>query len=421
MLTDRTIPPTFKAIPSIEFSWPQKLTIQQDMPLFLLEEHQLPIISLTLLWEGGSWYELQPGVAHFTAKMLLEGTRYRNAQQVAAFLDHYGARLSVRMRADYARLKLMCLTKHFTSLLELITECLLEPSFSTDRLEHLKHLKIQSLMVENEKNHVLAQRFFKESLLGNDHPYGHSLQIADVKAVHPPQVGSYYQQGLFNQCTALLSGNVTAIELQATQDHLAKLPYQPTKRPSHPIRPKAAIKRHIPKPGSLQSAICIGKVLFPKNHPAYLPMYIVIMLLGGYFGSRLMRNIRERKGYTYHIYATLTPLKELSYFLIGTEVIQEYAQQTCQAIYQEIETLQNNAVEPDELATLRNYLLGSFLASINNPFSKMERFKEVYLHGLDQSYYRQLYETLHQITPTQIKEMASTYLSLDSLTEIIVG
>jgi predicted Zn-dependent peptidase len=329
--------------------------------------------------------------------------------------------MAVSVRADYAHLKLMCLAKHFTLLLELIAECLREPSFPTDRLEHVKHLKIQSLMVENEKNHVLAHRAFKESLLGNDHPYGHSLQIADIKAVRPSQVENYYQQGLLNQCTALLSGNVTAIQLQAAQDYLARLPYQSIKRPSHPIQPKAAIKRHIPAPGSLQSAICIGKILFPKNHPAYLPMYIVTTLLGGYFGSRLMRNIRERKGYTYHIYATLIPLKELSYFLIGTEVIQEYAQQTCQAIYQEIEILQNDTVEPEELATLRNYLLGSFLASINNPFSKMERFKEVYLHGLDQSYYQQLYETLHQITPIQIKEMAATYLALDSLTEIIVG
>ena len=134
-----------------------------------------------------------------------------------------------------------------------------------------------------------------------------------------------------------------------------------------------------------------------------------------------MRNIREEKWYTYGIYAKITPLKHTSYFRITTEVIQTFAEQACQEIYQEISTLQTQEVTQEELKKLRSYLLGEFLASVNDPFSIMDRFKEAHLHGLDQDFYQRLYDTISQISPKNIQELANQYLSLDSLTEICVG
>ncbi|NEJ84306.1 insulinase family protein, partial [Rhizobium leguminosarum] len=127
----------------------------------------------------------------------------------------------------------------------------------------------------------------------------------------------------------------------------------------------------------------------------------------------LMRNIREEKGYTYHIYATMLPVKETTYFLISTEAIQEFTEQTCEEIYREIAILQNEEVDLEELNTLKNYMIGNFLTSINDPFSIMQRFKETHLYGLDQNFYEDFYHILHQITPARIKEVANTYLSLD--------
>ena len=134
-----------------------------------------------------------------------------------------------------------------------------------------------------------------------------------------------------------------------------------------------------------------------------------------------MRNIREVKGYTYSIHASMVPLKEATYFLISTDAIQEFAEQTCTEIYKEIKTLQTAEAPLEELTTLRNYMIGNFLASINDPFSIMQRFKETHLHGLGQAFYLQFYHTLQTITPAKIKEIANSYLTLDSLTEIRVG
>jgi len=421
ILLDRKTPPAFKTIDNISFPWPTTVKTDVDIPLFVLNQGAFPIIKLSLLFEAGSWYEPQNGVAYFAAKMLTEGTLNRTAQEIAAYIDHYGANLTVITKVDYCSIELVCLSKHFAPMLDLLLELLTTPTFPQAQLNLLQKLKIQALKVEDEKNSQLSHKHFKEALLGKEHPYGYSLTAADIASVTTGHLIAFHQDQLLAGCQVLLSGQVTEQHIQYVQHLLSRIPSKKANRPAYPLSIKPPSKIHVQKEGSLQSAICIGKILFPKTHPDYLAMYIVTELLGGYFGSRLMRNIREEKGYTYHIYATMLPVKETTYFLISTEAIQEFTEQTCEEIYREIAILQNEEVDLEELNTLKNYMIGNFLTSINDPFSIMQRFKETHLYGLDQNFYEDFYHTLHHITPARIKEVANTYLSLDSLTEVRVG
>jgi predicted Zn-dependent peptidase len=418
---DRKTPPTYKTIDHLSFPWPVSLSLQAGIPLFILNQGDTPIIKLTLLTNAGSWDEPQHGVAYLTGQMLLEGTANKNASQIASYIDHYGAHLTISTRPDYSCIELVTLSKHLVPMLDLLAELLSVSTFPTQQLQRLQQLKIQALKVEHEKSHYLAYKYYKEALLGNKHPYGYSLMPADIAAVTRDHLWAYYQEQWFTGCQVLLSGQVEAQHIQLVQHQLASLVPQKATRHAHPLSVQPPSQVHIPKQGSLQTAICIGKLLFPQTHPDYQAMYVVTALLGGYFGSRLMRNIREEKGYTYHIEASLIPLQAATYFLISTEAIQEFAEQTCQEIYREIEILQTQEVGLEELNTLRNYMVGNFLASINDPFSVMERFKAVQLHGLGQDFYHRLYDTIQQITPAQIQQIARTYLSLDSLTEVQVG
>jgi predicted Zn-dependent peptidase len=420
-LLDRKTPPTFKTIDNISFAWPTTVKTDIGIPLFVLNQGDMPIIKLSLILESGSWYESQPGVAYFAAKMLTEGTLHRTAQEIAAYIDHYGANLNIVTKVDYCSIELVCLSKHFTPMLDLLTELLTTSTFPQTQLSLLQKLKIQALKVEDEKNSQISHKCFKEALLGKDHPYGYSLTAADITAVTTRHLIDFHKKQLLAGCQVLLSGQVTEQNIQCVHQLLSRIPSKKTNRPTYPLSIKPPSKVHIQKEGSLQSAICIGKLLFPKTHPDYLAMYIVTELLGGYFGSRLMRNIREEKGYTYHIYATMLPLKETTYFLISTEAIQEFTEHTCEEIYREIKILQTEEVGLEELTTLKNYMIGSFLTSINDPFSIMQRFKEAHLYGLGQSFYEDFYHALQQITPARIKEVVNTYLALDSLTEIKVG
>ncbi|MHB9148008.1 MAG: M16 family metallopeptidase [Candidatus Amoebophilus sp.] len=420
-LLDRKIPPTFKTIDNISFPWPTTVKTDVGIPLFILNQGDMPIIKLSLLSEAGSWYEPQNGVAYFAAKMLTEGTLNKTAQEIAAYIDYYGANLTIITRVDYCSIELVCLSKHFVVMLDLLTELLTTSTFPQTQLNLLQKLRVQALKVEDEKNSQVAHKRFKEALLGKAHPYGYSLTAADIATVTTDHLVSFYKNQLLADCQVLLSGQVKEQHIQYVQQLLSHIPSKPANRPNYPLSIKPPSRIHVQKEGSLQSAICIGKLLFPKTHPDYLAMYIVTELLGGYFGSRLMRNIREEKGYTYNIYATMLPLKETTYFLISTEAIQEFAEQTCEEIYREIKILQTEEVDLEELTTLKNYMIGNFLTSINDPFSIMQRFKEAHLYGLAQEFYEDFYHTLQQITPARIKEIANTYLALESLTEVRVG
>lgn len=418
---DRRIPPAYKTIDQISFPWPIGLYLQPEIPLFVLAQGDWLITKLTLLTDAGSWSDVQHGTAYLTGQMLLAGTSNKNASQIASYIDHYGADLTITTQPDYSIIELVTLSKHFVPMLDLLAEILSAPTFPSQQLERVQQLKIQALKVEHEKSNRLAYKYYKEALLGSKHPYGTSLRPADIAAVKRDHLLDCYPRQWFTGCQVLLSGEVKEQHIKLVQNQLAFLNSKKVPRRVHPLALQPPSKVYVPKQESLQTAICIGKVLFPQTHPDYLAMYVVTALLGGYFGSRLMRNIREEKGYTYHIDASLLPLKEATYFLISTEAIQEFAEQTCQEIYREIEILQTQEVDVAELSTLKNYLVGNLLTSINDPFAIMEKFKETHLHGLGQSFYQQLYHTIQHIEPAQIQHIAKTYLSLDSLIEVRVG
>jgi len=418
----RAHPPKIHPLDSqVNFDWPSNIYSKSHFPLYVLANDNFPIINLTVLTEAGGWYASQPGVDYLTTRMLLEGTKAKTSTQVTAYIAHYGAQITAYSKADYCRIELFCLSQHFSVMLALLKEILQTPSFLTKNLQQVQKLKCQSLKIEQEKNSCMLHKYFKEAMLEAYHPYGYNLTEQAINAVTAEDLKQYHSQVFFTGLQVLCSGKVTKEDIVKICSEFEVLKIPTLAKPSYDFKPKKPLKQHIPRPDSLQTAIGIGKLLFPKNHPDYWKMYITTELLGGYFGSRLMRNIREEKGYTYHIYATLIPLRETTYFFIATEAIKKYTQQVCSEIYKEITRLQTQPVEWPELDNLKNYMIGHFLNQINDPFSIMQHFEAAHLHGLEQTFYRHFFTTLRQLTPEDIQQMAQKYMALDSLTEICVG
>ncbi|MEL6358482.1 MAG: pitrilysin family protein [Bacteroidota bacterium] len=418
-MPDRTIPPPFRPIKRPRFAWPQAASLVPGLPLWVLHAGTQPIVKLELIFDAGTWYEPHPGVAHFTAKMLLEGTQHRSAQEIARYIDQYGASLAVKVQPDTWSLTLVTLSKHLTPMLALLAELLLAPGFPAERLDHLKQRKREALKLAAEKNSHLARRHFQALLFGDTHPYGRHLTEDALAAITLTQIQQYYQNQLLAGCRVLVSGQVDDQALTTIRQYLQPLPVQAPPTAVAQASILAPDQLHVPKPDSLQAALNLGKVLPPKSHPDYLPLLVVNELLGGFFGSRLMRNLREDKGYTYGISARIVSLQQTAYLVIATEVIQAQARAACQEIDKEIERLQTVPVSPEELGTLQNHMLGAWLAAINTPFAVMDQFKAVYLHGLDRIYYEQLYDTITQMTSPQIMALSQQYL--DGLSRVVVG
>ncbi len=420
-MLDRTTPPPSKTIGRFHLSWPQAYQVKEKLPLFVLDTGSQPVIKLELICDAGSWYEPHNGVARFTAKMLRECTQDKSAQDIAHHIDQYGASVQIQVRPDTCTFTLTTLSKHLTPMLDLLAELLLAPAFAEQRLEHLKHLTTQTLKVEAKKNSHVVRKKFKELLFGETHPYGRQLTEAAIADITTRHLKQYYKNQLLSNCRILVSGRVTEQDLQTITRHLQSLPTKAQGNPLPSWPTQAPDQIHWAKKESLQTAINMGNVLVTKEHPDYLPLLVVNELLGGYFGSRLMRNIREEKGYTYGIFSQIVPLRHTSYLLIATEVIQAFAEATCQEIEKEIKALQTTPITEEELKTLQNYMLGSFLAESNDPFSVMKKFKAAYLHGLTQAHYDQYYDTIMHISAPQIMALANEYLSVSSLSQVTVG
>lgn len=419
-MLDRTIPPKFQEMQSVSFAWPEKHILGNNLPLYVLNMGTQPIIELELIFKSGSCYEAKPGAAYFTAAMLLEGTATKNSQEIAHIMDYYGATISTHVRKDFFTLSLSTLAKYLTPLLDLLVEILLTPSFPEQSIQLLRHIKAQSIQVADKKNSQVAYKRFCQALFTEAHPYGRHLTLEDVEQIECAHLHHHYQKLFFADCSAFITGQVTPSALESIKQALAQLTLKPAPQ-ALPV-PSAHLpeKLDLVDGAHLQSAIVIGRRLLVKQEADFLPMIVVNTLLGGYFGSRLIRNIREDKGYTYDIHSSMVPLLQAGYLAITTEVAQEVTRATIEEIYKEIEILHHELVLEEDLQNVKNYLLGHFLTTISDPFSIMQKFQAAYLYGLDQDYYSRFYDQVRNITPLEVRNLAQKYLSLSSFTEVVV-
>ena len=177
----------------------------------------------------------------------------------------------------------------------------------------------------------------------------------------------------------------------------------------------------IVKKDAVQSSIRMGGPTIPMGHPDYQKLLVANEIIGGYFGSRLMKNIREKKGYTYGIYSYMGRMRFGSYFAIASDVKKEFRRDAIQEIIHELNTIIENSVSDKELDTVRNYMLGEFISGINTPFALMSKFKTLLLNKIGGDYYSQLYDTINGIGPRDVQEMASKYFQPDSMVKVVVG
>jgi predicted Zn-dependent peptidase len=177
----------------------------------------------------------------------------------------------------------------------------------------------------------------------------------------------------------------------------------------------------VEKKGAIQSAIRIGSATINKKHKDYNGLLILDTILGGYFGSRLMKNIREDKGYTYGISSSLVSMYQSGYKIIATEVGKKYTRKTLDEIYKEIRLLQTRPVELHELQVVRSYLAGEMVRMFDGPFALAESFRAVWEFGLDNNYYYDLAKKIKTIEPDEIISLANTYYNIDDLYEIVAG
>jgi predicted Zn-dependent peptidase len=399
-------------------------SLDNGVPVFLIEAGTEEIMRLEFTFRAGQVNEYLPLLASTTNMMLTEGSQNYKSEELNKLIDFYGAFLNISPEKDRAGIVVFFLNKHIEKVLELSREILFRPIFPEEELNALMNKRLRWYLVNREKVQNLSMDKFFESLFGKNHPYGHVTTEDDFRNLTHELLSGYHSEFYTPENMAIIvSGKIPEKITVLLNKYFGEIKLSKIKnlKPGNNLQGETFKKAHIEKKGSVQTAIRIGSATINKRHPDYTGLKVVDAILGGYFGSRLMKNIREDKGYTYGISSSLTSLDLAGYKVISTEVGKKNTRKAMDEIYNEIRLLQKESVKKEELGLVRNYMAGELLRMFDGPFALADSFRSVWDFGLDNNYYYRLAEKIKTIEPHEIIHLANTYYNIDDLYEITAG
>lgn len=398
--------------------------LDNEVPVYLIESGTEEVVRIEFTFHAGQIKDQIPLLSTTCNAMLSEGSKNYTSEELHKQLDYYGAFLHMSVEKDRAGIVMFSLNKHIDKIIELSHEILIRPVFPEPELNALLKKRLQWFRINKEKVQNLANDQFFESIFGKLHPYGRQVVENDFSAITVASLADFHSKYYTpDKMAIIMSGKIPEQSIALINKHFGNLSTGEIFNDIKPGKPMGleTKKNLVKKPGSVQSAVRIGSATINKRHPDYLSLKVLDSVLGGYFGSRLMRNIREEKGYTYGIRSSVTSLELSGYKVISTEVGSKNCRNAINEIYKEIQLLQKEFVEEEELKVVRNYMAGELLRMFDGPFSTAETFKSAWEFGLDNNYFIRFAEKIKTITPDEIKSMALTYYSVDELYEVIAG
>ena len=426
MMLNRKSPPLRQIPNKIDITKAVETTLPNGIRLLVINVGSEDVCRLDFTFFAGSRYQRKRVEARAAMAMLTEGTVNMTSHQIAEKFDFYGSFCEHASDRDFGKITLLSLNKFLDKSLEILEQVIKYPIFPEKEVETYRIKGKQSLIVELEKVSTLARQDFFKGLFGNTHPYGIYAEPQDYLDLERIHLVEFHQKHLTsNRCTIVLSGKIGDAELSAVIKHFGESSWghQSTNLIDFPpiFTPKQK-KYFSLKTDAVQSAIRIGRQLVDRKHPDYCGLVFLNTILGGYFGSRLMKNIREDKGYTYGISSSILTLKELCVLVIGTEVGAEFTFPALKEIYFEIDRLRNEPVSEGELDLVRNYLLGELLRSFDGAFAIADSVTSLFEYNdLDYGFFDRTIETIKTITPEEIMNLANSYLRDKDLVECIAG
>ena len=396
-------------------------TLKNGVQLYILQADEFEVVRLTLVFHAGSVTQCAPFVAGAAANLLAEGSERMSGRQIAEQLDFYGSYFEVNLDRDFIYISFCSLRKYYRELLDAAGEILLRPRFPEEEVRSYCLKRQQQLAIERTKVDTLAREELAASLFGDEHPYGVRYPEAAYAELRRGQIVDHYRR-LYTagNCMAVCSGHVGPAEEELTAALIEQLPAGEAPALHFPA-PVSRPFRHIERPEALQSAIRMGRRLFTRPHPDFVGMQMVATLLGGYFGSRLMQNLREEHGYTYGVMASMVNLDREGYLAIATQVGAETTHEALNEIYREIERLRTEPVGEEELTLARNILTGEMMRILDGPFGIADVAIENLLSGQDSGVIDRNLQEIRAITPERIRELAQRYIAPSDLTVVVAG
>lgn len=425
MEINREIQPKLEAISKVDLKKPIISKLNNDLPVYILEAGSQEVVRIDFIFDAGNWYQKKPLIAQTTNTSLNSGSKKYTSFEIAEKLEYFGAFLQHGNGNDSADVVVYCLKKHLKDVLVIVEDIIKNPLFPEKELQTNINKTKQNFTINKSKVQSLAREKYLQVLFGQNHPYGQTVELTDFDNVNSEQLAAYFNSHYCkNNCKILISGKVDKEVIEQVNNHFGGNDWNKnidTKNIIHKIEASDKKQHIITKEGAVQSALRIGKKLFNYSHEDYFGMSMLNKVLGGYFGSRLMTNIREDKGYTYGIGSILVSMRNEGYFVIASEVGADVCKEAIKEVYVEIDKLKKEKVSDEELNLVKNYVLGQMLRSFDGPFNLADSYRTIIENNMDFDFYDRYIETINSIKPVDIYNLANKYMDTDNFYEVIAG
>ncbi len=402
----------------------RQYTLQNGVPVYEINTGAQEVAQVELVFYAGNFFEEQKSVAAATNFLLKNGTSTKTAFQLNEAFDYLGAFCSRSCYNETAVIKLNALSKSLPQLLPVIAEMLSDASFPEDELATYQQNSKQRLLMNLQKSDFVAGRLIDAYLYGKDHPYGTYTEPEHLDAITAEQLRSFYDQYYRNgQSIIFVSGKFTESLEDILNNEIGQLPLQAPKNqlPSFVLNPAIEKKQQITiDPQSVQGAIRIARPFVNRHHPDFAKLMLLNTIYGGYYGSRLMSNIREDKGYTYGIYSYAQNHLSDTAFIVSTDAGKEVCGATIEEVYKEMELLKTELISDEELKLVRNYMIGSILGSLDGPFEIMGKWKNIILNGLDEQSFYKTIQDIKNTSAEELQALAKQYFNKEDFYELVV-
>jgi len=421
----KTAPPIKDAIEfDLKLKPYQKFTLDNGVPVYSIDAGAQEVVQIELVFYAGNWFEEQKSVAAATNYLLKNGTSSKTAFEINEEFEYYGAYCNRSCYNETAVVSLSSLSKQLPAILPVVRDMITDPVFSEEELDIYKQNSKQRIKVNLQKCDFVATRLIDAYLYGEAHPYGKYTNPEDLDALNRNQLADFFKQYYLNgQCIIFVSGKLPAdieqqlniafgdLSLKAFNNQLSTIIQSPAAEKKYRIENDA---------NGVQGAIRIARHFPNRHHPDFMKIMVLNTVFGGFFGSRLMSNIREDKGYTYGIHSYVQNHIHETAWMISTEAGKDVCEATIEEVYKEMKLLREDLVDDEELLLVRNYLIGTILGDLDGPFQIMGRWKNLILNDLTGDYFYRSIETIKSISAEELRDLSKKYLNPEDFYEIVV-
>ncbi len=423
-MLNRKIQPEFKTLDKLVMSQAKEIKLSNGIPFYAVNSGEQDVVRIDFIFfNSGSVYSENPLIPEAANSLIEAGSLNMTSAKTAEELDFYGAYLDLYVGMHTGQIILYTLNKYLDKTLKIVSEMIFHAVYPQNEVEIFLQNKFQNFLISRQKTEVLSKELFTEVIFGKSHPYGRIIKKEDFENIDSNILSDFFQKHYtLHNLKIIMSGKVSELQLKTLDDYFGnkEVICMPENNEIdytiiHPEQ-RVYFKE---LDNTVQSSLRIGKITINKHHPDFFKLNITGIIFGGYFGSRLMTNIREDKGYTYGIYAGNLSLINAGIFTISAESGKDVYQKAIDEIYKELKILRTEFVSGEELERVKNWLIGSLAKTFDGPFAPADAFKSILTYNQTYDYFDNYFDTVKTITPDIIRATAEKYLHEDSMYQVV--